>query len=867
MKPIKITISGWGPYKGEVTVDFTQFGEQGLFLITGPTGAGKTTVFDAISYALYGSVCGNVREKASVRSDFADPATDTYVELIMSHNHNIYHIKRNPEYLRLKKRKLGDSLYTKERENAVLIMEDGQITEGNKEVSARIQEILRMDERQFKQISMIAQGEFIKILTATSKEKTEIFRELFGTYACEQFGAILKKRAGEQYQQIMTLRNKMDETIESLGLGEEEWKTLIQDGKYPYSQIVTYLKDKLTYVKKEEKQVGQQLNSIEAELAQLLAEMEEAKYIQNTFVKLEQLEAEQEMLHKSEGEVAELTLKAGIGKNAREVQISETLWITAKENKNAIEKKFNSIQRELEVCNRQLDLKTEFASQMEHIKTELTISLEEANKLQEKEKLLKEKEEILTRIYLLEKQYHDKKMLCEKAQHKYYKAKKLLEEAAVSVASSLLKEGRPCPVCGSIDHPKAAREDGSSIQSEELQNLQMNYEQINAIVLELQGKISSLQEETMRKDKLLEEGHFSTNTMSAAGLMRSIKEKEKQYQKDWQEYNELLHEKERTEGLRASIQEEYDRFLRQTEVTFSAFYDKLEEYGFASQQEYKAAVLSREDLDDYEKKIGDFLHKKETLKQQINTLSQLLQHKKRQDVTALTMKIETTQLYKKDHKKKAEEIAIVCAGISGAYQSLKAKQKDCILLEEEYGISKDLENLTSGNNPKRLVFEQYVLTNYFDTILRAANLRLRKMSMERYELFRVDGVSDGRNKDNLEMQVLDHYTGKLRSVKTLSGGETFHTSLALALGMSDVIQANSGGIVVETLFIDEGFGALDAEALDHACNALSTLAGKGRIVGIISHVPELQERIHNQIIVGKTNSGSNITVCTNQFVQ
>ena len=174
-----------------------------------------------------------------------------------------------------------------------------------------------------------------------------------------------------------------------------------------------------------------------------------------------------------------------------------------------------------------------------------------------------------------------------------------------------------------------------------------------------------------------------------------------------------------------------------------------------------------------------------------------------------------------------------------------------------------MENIASGNNKKKLVFEQYVLAGYFEQILLAANIRFRKMTLGRYEMYRTREVGDGRVKDNLEIEVMDYYTGKARSVRTLSGGESFKASLSLALGLSDIIQAMNGGIKVDTLFIDEGFGALDSESLDQACETLMGLVESERLIGIISHVPELKERIDKQIVIEKTGSGSSLKVVVN----
>ena len=233
MKPEKLTLSGWGPYKDRVEIDFTGLEGRGLFLIAGATGAGKTTIFDAITYALYGDMSGGMRDKNSVRSDFADEDTPTFVELAMRHGGEEYRIVRNPEYMRPKKKKRGKSAFTKEKENAVLYLPDGRIIEGSGEVSRKIQEILVLDYRQFKQISMIAQGEFSKLLTASPTEKIRIFREIFSTSVYDGFAKELKERSGELLRRVMECRNKMDENVHMLKMGElgrqDVWAGLVEE--------------------------------------------------------------------------------------------------------------------------------------------------------------------------------------------------------------------------------------------------------------------------------------------------------------------------------------------------------------------------------------------------------------------------------------------------------------------------------------------------------------------------------------------------------------------------------------------------------------------------------------------------------------
>ncbi|MDE7251152.1 MAG: SMC family ATPase, partial [Lachnospiraceae bacterium] len=233
---------------------------------------------------------------------------------------------------------------------------------------------------------------------------------------------------------------------------------------------------------------------------------------------------------------------------------------------------------------------------------------------------------------------------------------------------------------------------------------------------------------------------------------------------------------------------------------------------------------------------------------------------KEENLQEIREKLEESKEWKKTLLAGQMELTNRTQRMEKSLASLKEKQERLSALMKKYSLLKDLDDAANGNNKKRLVFEQYVLASYFEEILRAANIRLHLMSGGRYELRRMQQVSDGRSKDNLEIEVMDYYTGKYRSVKTLSGGESFKASLALALGMSDVVQAGSGGIRVETLFIDEGFGSLDEESLEQACLTLQTLVEKDRLIGIISHVPELAEKIENQIRICKTNAGSSIEV-------
>ena len=292
MKPKVLTLCGWGPYKNENTIDFEGFKERNLFLITGQTGAGKTTVFDAISYALYGTMSGEVREKNSVRSDFADDDTPTYVELTLTHSDNEYTIRRNPEYYRKSKRKGSDK--TKEKETALLIMPDGSKIAGNNDVTEKIIEILGMDVKQFRQISMIAQGDFAKMILASSSEKTTIFRDIFSTGIYASMQAVLHDKANALYKEYMEYCHRMEENVSMLTFDDDLWSQLTNP-VMNYSGIVDYLKTKL----QEEKEEQKSLRKSEAD------EAEKLQTLQNK----ETIAAEQNKRFKEENDISQQRLE------------------------------------------------------------------------------------------------------------------------------------------------------------------------------------------------------------------------------------------------------------------------------------------------------------------------------------------------------------------------------------------------------------------------------------------------------------------------------------------------------------------------------------------------------------------------------
>ena len=475
-------------------------------------------------------------------------------------------------------------------------------------------------------------------------------------------------------------------------------------------------------------------------------------------------------------------------------------------------------------------------------------------------------------IYLsVEKKRDEKKEAYTIADQKY-------RYHAIGIAAKMLKPGDPCPVCGAREHPNPAKIETGLPSEEELKRLKAELDAEEETLVKVQDGATTQKTLVMEREQLLseicrqaevlvnkeeeeskilftgqaavEDGFFAYSYTEKVSYIQKKTERLKKVE------GMLLSTQEQILGIRQDItlgKQEEDSCRKALQAA-------LLQAGFESQEKWEAASLEQSTMKQFEEKIRDYNEKMSAAKGVKSHLEEVLLVKEKHDMEVLLQ--ETTKC-----RKFLEEEQNILKKAHAFYEEIKKtksqfaqKQKTIERANEEYGFVKDLDNLASGNNTKRLVFEQYVLAGYFEEILRVANLRFLKMTGGRYQMSRVEEVGDGRIKDSLEIQVMDFYTGKVRSVKTLSGGESFKASLCLALGMSDVIQAMNGGIKVDTLFIDEGFGALDTESLDQACETLMGLVEHSRLIGIISHVPELRERIDSQLIIEKTNSGSRVRI-------
>ncbi len=757
MKPEYLEISAWGPYKDKESIDFSRMGQSGLFLITGATGAGKTTIFDAVCFALYGCVSGSLRGQDSLRSGFADKNSRTYVKLVFSHKGKRYLVERSPRYDRPKLR--GNGVTTESEKGTLFFMEGSSETlmaEGASAVTEQVTELLGLRFSQFKQLSMLAQGEFSQFLTASSKERTQIFRNIFETRIYESIQKYLSGRTKALSREIQECRLREEEAAARIRTDDEEFIQLLQAEKKDYERIYRRLKEELDELERQKHKTAELAEKTGREREKCLSRLENARDRKNKEKEAGRLKNSIEVLEEETGRAGEKRSQIEKSRRALEIRPFNERLLSERDRLDSVQKE---IEKEEQILSRRQEAFLEALQKKKHLRDRL----EEIRDIRKKQ--------------------------------------------LIGILAEGLEEGMPCPVCGSECHPSPAYWKDQKISG---------FTDADLKAMEKQVQAAEAEEERAHEAAALAKGTL-----------------------------------DRLEKQAADDEKEIFRLER-------VWKEKLEDAGFLSGEDYRASFLSRAEIEKQEREIRkkeDELQEKKTL---FRRLRQEIDTGEKEDDNVLQEETEKIQREYDRLTRKKEAIAVRLETGKSSAEVLYAQRKKEHSLLDAYGIAGDVERAVSGYNKKHLVFEQYVLSVYFEEILEAANRRFGRMSDGRYGFKRAEEAKDGRTKEGMELLVLDAYTGKARSVKTLSGGESFKAALSLALGMADVIQAYAGGIQVETLFIDEGFGSLDSESLDQAVNVLRSLAGGNRLVGIVSHVEELKERLERRIIIEKSNTGSTI---------
>lgn len=913
MRPLELTMSAFGPYADETLLNFAKLGKSGLYLITGDTGAGKTTIFDAITFALYGTASGDNREPSMLRSKYAKPEVPTKVELVFSYAGKEYKITRNPEYERPKTRGQGTTIQKAEAE---LVLPDGRKITKQQDVDQAIRELLGVNRSQFMQISMIAQGDFLKLLLASTKERIEIFRQIFRTRLFSVLQEKLKSDSGKLNLQCEATRNSLKQYIHGIVVDDADVLSIeVQKAKndeLPYGDTLQLLEsliqqDEDAEIKLSEKkgELDRQLEGINANLGklELRKRAEEAINQNNKDLTLESqnLEVQRNALEALKAKEPE-TEAAADEKSKLEAELPR--YDALDELNREIEKLKKTLQ-EKEKCHR--DKNDQYKVDREKLIAQKEELKGLSNAGENKEKLVAEKRIADVRKKDLEElkqsldTYFFQKITYRKRKDEYLRASKaslgasrvyesmskaFLDEQAGIIAETL-EEGEPCPVCGSLNHPCCAKKSEHAPTETQLKKAKSDAEIARNKAEERSQDCASAKAciETSEKRIIekIEELELGCSIESAYNVLEDALEVLNE------QINKLSGEiktEEENVGIKRQLEDTIPKEETRLEKVVSSL-DALSQKisGWQSELKAKNEQLTRETralrfadrhqaedriekLDNAIKRRKDELNRAEKayhgsegkvreLTAAIAGLKEQLAEKLPFDEAAETQRKEDYSQKRREIEDQSKRVNSRLTANRASLDNIKKKAGDLDALEKRYSWVKALSNTANGNisGKEKIMLETYIQMTFFDRIIARANTRFMVMSGGQYELKRRKEAANKQSQTGLDLDVIDHYNGTERSVKTLSGGESFKASLSLALGLSDEIQSSAGGVRLDTMFVDEGFGSLDEESLKQAIDALCGLADGNRLVGIISHVAELKDRIDKQIIVIKEQSG------------
>ena len=917
MRPLKITMSAFGPYAGEVTLDMQKLGKSGIYLITGDTGAGKTTIFDAISYALYGEASGNYRENTTLRSKYASADTPTFVELEFEYNNEIYKINRNPEYPRPNKRGEG---FTKQSANAELVMPDGSVITKIKDVSAKVEEIIGINKNQFSQIAMIAQGDFRKLLNCETNERSKIFRKIFKTEPYHNieiklsslFNELKRNREKEKSgieQYINQLKSNENDTLSIELERAKSGDVLIEDVIKLAGEIIN--KDTLEYTKTQKniESINEEIEKINSNIK--LYENQEAtkKAYAKASAKLEDLKTKRnecEKAYKSaeaqRERLDDLTKKINlINSKMPKYDELKSLENSINERTQSFEKSNNLLklkQQEITLLEKEIDEKSKALEEVKGadlLVQKLTAQKEEIKK---KAEALKELKTEIDRCKTEQKNLKNAQSFAKSALDEYGALENEYNQIYIAffneqagIIADELKDGEPCPVCGSTSHPNLARKSEnapSQADVESAQNLVKKAQEkadkardtasaLKSRFDEIAANVKSAAKKLFgTDDNVFDDYNSNINALKkeydcTLALLKTANEKLNLYQKLDKEIPKIQ-EKQKSlsdEISKLNTQKASDEaFISEntkrvtsikSELDFESAdlaKDKLKEYTNLSNDIKNAIEKSKNDFDDIKSKY-------DTQKGTKASLENALKEFKEIDLASLNEKSLKLNEYKKDVDETAKSLYSRIENNKSRVDDISKKRDILKGYDDKYVWLKALSETANGDisGKEKITLETFVQMTYFDSIIRKANIRLLTMSDGQYELVRRSDAETLKKNEGLALDVIDHFNGSSRSVSTLSGGESFMASLCLALGLSDEIQSSNGGIKLDTMFVDEGFGSLDGEALDRALSALTSLSQGNRLVGIISHVDALRDRIDNKIVITKDRTiGSNAQI-------
>lgn len=918
MRPLKLTLSAFGPYAGVTQIPFDKLGKKGLYLITGDTGAGKTFLFDAIVFALYGEASGSTRESSMFRSKYAKQDTATYVTLRFQYHDLEYEITRSPEYMRPAKRGEGMTL---SRAEATLTYPDGHVVTKSKDVTRAVTELLGIDKNQFTQITMLAQGDFLRLLYAKTEERSKIFREIFHTKAYMALQERLKSEANalrqkceensksiEQYRNGILWEKEQLSGSEDVLMTEEllsELDKAIDQESHKMQSVLLSIDKTESAIEKNNQLLGriQTHEKLKAELEKAVKEAgrlePELKPLQDKLTGLQQQKGQIDVL-RTQIHIEEEQLKAydEADRLRQKGKQMEQKLLCLEKGRREQDEKLTLLQKQYTDSKTELDLLQNDG--LELVKLEQQLQQERQKKTIWQEMLSQQQEIVMLQKELIQKQESYRK--ASDAQNENRKVYEQLQQryldGQAGVLAQTLKEGSPCPVCGSIHHPLPATEDGTAPDKEKVELAKRDWERSShamqeastvagrakgaldsagralIVRLDTEGIVWHREKSDSEVEHLLTHQNdvelqlrekLNSGTEKIELLGNSISEMNRKQQKTRQLQQKLPLLEKCIEEAQLSHKETEDAITGlkiEKEVLQQQLQELLNSLAYENKAQAKVQIEGQiRAVTEYEetfRQAEQAYHEKErsyqnAVQKQETLRSQLADEPDTMDEKSLAEEQNTLLESKKTLQKEQQELTYRYETNRKIRTDIEQRSKALRDLEKQWNLVKELSDTFNGNisGKDKIMLETYVQTQYFDRIIRRANTRFMVMSAGQYEMERSKQAENIRSQSGLELDVIDHYNGTTRSVKTLSGGEAFLASLSLALGLSDEIQSVSGGIALDTMFVDEGFGSLDEAALEQAIYALQNLTEGNRLVGIISHVSELQRKIDKRIIVTK----------------
>ena len=921
MRPLTLTLSAFGPYAGQITLALEQLGKNGLYLIRGDTGAGKTSIFDAIAFALYGEASGDQREAAMFRSQYAAPDTPTFVELTFESAGKTYRVRRVPEYTRPAKRGGGVTL---QRAEAELTMPDGRVVTRVKEVGQAVREIVGVDREQFAQIAMIAQGDFLKLLVASTEERMRIFRQIFHTGRYQKLQAALK----DQLAALSRARDKLrDGLMQAVGSARYPADSVLgqrladaQAGRLLLQETAALL-DEIVRQDSAAQEAGRRaLERLDKQIGQAARTLGQARELAAARTQLRDAQAKRQAIQQEMEKAGAARAALAARKPEREALAQQAAALAEEVRRHeacsrldqaleAAQKRYTAGCAAQAACAKQL---TDLADQQAAARAgqeRLADSAIRAEKQRAEHAALLEEQRAFNglsrdldavaasaRQYArVQKDYLAAAQSAEAAQGRYQQMNRAFLDEQAGILALGLQDGAPCPVCGACSHPRPAqvtlgapREADLEQAKQQAAAAQAEAGRLSAEAGQLRGALEARRAGLQQRARELL-GDVPCEEMAeqiaAAGAalrdrLAACKSALDQAQQDMRQLDQFGHTLrtleqavQQAQARQAAAQQEIARAEQDTQHLPRQNQELADGLRYPDQAAARrAAQQTKDTIQDLDRRTEQADQAYQACKSQadalegtIAALAGQLEHAPEIDMETIQAELEACNARRRALEDGQTARAARLDRNQDALRALETHGAALAEAEQKWGWVKSLADTAGGQlvGREKIMLETYVQMTYFDRILARANTRLMVMSRGQYELKRRAQAENNRRQSGLELDVVDHYNGSVRSVKTLSGGESFQAALSLALGLSDEVQSAAGGVQLDVMFVDEGFGSLDEEALEQAVRALSDLSGGNRLIGIISHVEALARRIDRQIVVTKhgTAGSDAVIVC------